>query len=83
MESKCQACGFRVFNRLYPKCESCGIELATDLALSPLKRRELFEQDRVTAELAWREKQKVVANALIDPDGGLGLVAIAIATGSS
>ena len=23
----CPACGFRVFNRRYPKCESCGAEL--------------------------------------------------------
>ena len=81
MEYKCQACGFRVFNRRYPKCESCGTELAAGIALSSLERETLFGQDRVASELEWRDKQRKAMNTPSDSDAGLGLISISIATG--
>lgn len=42
----CPACGFRVFNRLYPKCESCGAELPEWLVYSPSERQARLEADK-------------------------------------
>lgn len=49
----CPTCGFRVFNRRYPKCESCGIFLPSHLALSAAERAALLEQE----ELREKERQ--------------------------
>jgi ribosomal protein L37E len=54
MNYKCQACGFAVFNRRYPKCESCGVELAPGIALSKEERESLFSKDAEDAEAASR-----------------------------
>lgn len=67
MQFKCQACGFTVFNRRYPKCESCGVELAAGMALSSTERQALFEADAQEAERAWRERQKTASQ---DAAGG-------------
>jgi DNA-directed RNA polymerase subunit RPC12/RpoP len=32
---RCPDCGFRIFNRRVPKCESCGAKLPAELLLSP------------------------------------------------
>ena len=45
----CPACGFRVFNRRYPKCESCGTELPRSLVYSAAERRALIEAERQQA----------------------------------
>jgi len=37
----CPSCGFHVFNRRYPKCESCGAPLPESLRLSPAEREDL------------------------------------------
>lgn len=58
MECKCQNCGFRVLNRRYPKCESCGVVLADGIALSPRERDEIFQEDRLASDAAWHAKQK-------------------------
>ena len=58
MEYKCQSCSFSIFNRRYPKCESCGVFLADGIALSSQEREALFEEDRLASEMSWREKQK-------------------------
>ena len=55
---KCQSCGFTVFNRRHPNCESCGIQLAPGIALSSEERNALFEADRVAADEAWRERER-------------------------
>src|SRR5664279_528333 len=42
---KCPACGFRVFNRRCPKCESCGAELPDWLVYSSSERQALLAAD--------------------------------------
>jgi anti-sigma factor RsiW len=61
MDYNCQECGFKVFNRRYPKCESCGAALAQGVALSTTERSALFEEDRVAAEAKWLAEQKLWA----------------------
>lgn len=58
MKPCCQACGFPVYNRRYPKCESCGAVLATGLAMTSEERSAAFEADRAEAEAKAREKKK-------------------------
>ncbi len=41
----CPACGFRVFNRRYPKCESCGAELPQSIVYTPVERHALLAAD--------------------------------------
>ncbi len=41
----CPACGFRVFNRRYPKCESCGAPLPDSIVYSAVERHTLLRQD--------------------------------------
>ncbi len=45
----CPACGFRVFNRRYPKCESCGAELPPDIAYSDAERHRLMAAEEAIA----------------------------------
>lgn len=49
----CPACGFRVFNRRYPRCERCGSELPASLLYSDEERRAILEgeQERLSLEL--------------------------------
>ncbi len=44
----CPACGFRVFNRRYPKCESCGATLPESIVYSAVERHTLLmaEEER-------------------------------------
>jgi hypothetical protein len=78
MEPKCQACGFRVFNRRYPKCESCGEVLAAGIALSSQERDTLLEQDRTTSEAEWQEKQKKSRASQTDPSAGSAVMAVSV-----
>ncbi|HZV91780.1 MAG TPA: hypothetical protein VFF72_01110 [Caldimonas sp.] len=41
----CPECGFRVFNRRYPKCESCGAILPETLVYSATERHALRVAD--------------------------------------
>jgi hypothetical protein len=41
----CPACGFRVFNRRYPKCESCGATLPESIVYSAVERHTLLMAD--------------------------------------
>jgi hypothetical protein len=82
MELKCQACGFRVFNRRYPKCESCGEILAAGVALSSHERDALFEQDRATTEAEWQEKQGKLRSSQTDADAGSVLLGASVAVSS-
>jgi hypothetical protein len=58
MNLKCQACGFTVFNRRYPKCESCGVILAPGLALTDAERNALFESERLSAEEDRKKRER-------------------------
>lgn len=64
----CQVCGFTVYNRRYPKCESCGAELGAGLALSRSERNAVFEEERRVADAQWRLRQKQDGRS----DGGGG-----------
>ena len=41
----CPACGFRVFNRRYPKCESCGASLPESIVYNDVERHTLLIAD--------------------------------------
>lgn len=58
MSFKCQACGFTVFNRRYPKCESCGAMLAPGLALTEAERNALFESERLLEEEERKRRER-------------------------
>jgi uncharacterized Zn finger protein len=45
----CPACGFRVFNRRYPKCESCGAALPESIVYSAVERHTLLVADEERA----------------------------------
>jgi ribosomal protein L37E len=67
MDLRCQACGFRVYNRRYPKCETCGAPLAAGLALSDAQPKALYEQEQAEADRRRRERQQASR-----ADGGNG-----------
>ena len=53
----CPECGFRVFNRRYPKCESCGVTLPESIVYSPTELHALLAADEERAlEKARNEK---------------------------
>lgn len=56
----CPACGFRVFNRRYPKCESCGAELPESIVYSPVERQTLLRADEERALEKARNDKPVV-----------------------
>lgn len=41
----CPHCGFRIFNRRYPKCESCGRSLPEGIAYSTADRAALLKKE--------------------------------------
>jgi len=41
----CPACGFRVFNRRYPKCESCGTVLPESIVYTAVETHTLQVAD--------------------------------------
>lgn len=51
----CPACGFIVFNRRYPKCESCGATLPETLVYTAAERHALITAD----EERQREKDRL------------------------
>lgn len=71
MTVQCPHCGFAIYNRRFPKCESCGAALDEALVFSDKERRDLFEQDRLAAEAVWQKKQ-IDERRQRDSDGGLG-----------
>ncbi len=55
----CPACGFRVFNRRYPKCESCGAALPESIVYSAVERHTLAVADEErTLDKARNEKHE-------------------------
>jgi hypothetical protein len=70
VEFRCQDCGFRVFNRLYPFCESCKAVLAPGIALSAAERSAHFEQVRIDDERKLQERLKRDGLTRNDPGGG-------------
>jgi len=66
----CPACGFRVFNRRCPKCESCGAELPECLVYSSSERQALLaadeQQDLERARNASTSSTSVTAHPSFD-----------------
>jgi hypothetical protein len=56
----CPACGFRVFNRRYPKCESCGAELQEPIVYSAVERHSLLMAEEERALERARNDKPVV-----------------------
>ena len=54
----CPDCGFRIFNRRYPKCESCGALLPDTIAYTPAERSAIFESERLEREAHEREARE-------------------------
>jgi len=51
----CPECGFRIYNRRFPNCESCGVALPETLVYSPVERFALkVEEDERSLEKARR-----------------------------
>lgn len=47
---RCHKCGFTVFSRRYPKCESCGTELPSELLYSDAEREALRKSEAAQLE---------------------------------
>ena len=49
---RCPECGFQVFNRRYPKCESCGATLPETIVYTAVERHalHLVEEERTLAK---------------------------------
>jgi len=78
---RCPACGFGVFNRRYPKCESCGAKLPaamlyTKPELDALRSSEVeqleheLERQREASKAATAAAQQAALAALIIVSGG-------------
>lgn len=65
---KCPSCGFRVFNRRYFKCESCGARLPATIVYSDDERKTL----QVTEEEA--ERARTTAEQKSRDDGGFNFL---------
>jgi hypothetical protein len=48
-EPVCPHCGFRIFNRRYAKCESCGRDLPEPLVYSADERAALITKEELEA----------------------------------
>ena len=54
----CPHCGFRVFNRRYPKCEACGQILPESLVMSTGEREATWQQEAAEAPARPRWKRR-------------------------
>ncbi len=59
----CPACGFRVFNRRYPKCERCRTALPTSLLLSEQERQALLKGEEQQLRAEWERSMARRARA--------------------
>jgi ribosomal protein L37E len=78
---RCPRCSFIVFNRRYPKCESCGAELPKALLYSQAEREELrkSEAEQLEDEL---ERRKAASREAAAAARQAAAVVVLIATSS-
>ena len=71
---KCPDCGFRVFNRRFPKCESCGAVLPASMVYTANELLALQEDDLKSEKLhqANLVRLKGDNNRLGEGDDGAG-----------
>jgi DNA-directed RNA polymerase subunit RPC12/RpoP len=82
----CPACGFRVFNRRYPKCESCHSSLPASVVYTSDERKQLFAAESTQAQ--WLSRPDATGSGLGGAAAEFGLLAVAhlaaaVATGNS
>ena len=65
----CPACGFTVFNRRYPKCESCGVELPESLVYTAAERRALLEAEEQQRKPEAKDESSPVGTDLVSSAG--------------
>jgi len=72
VDLSCPACGFRVFNRRYPKCERCKSMLPASLLLSEQERQALRkrEEDQLNSELERSRVRRSLATGHAPARGG-------------
>jgi hypothetical protein len=79
----CPQCGFRIFNRRYPRCEGCGANLPDSLiysdaeiaAMQAQERQAALERRRKTAKAVSASAETDIADitlSIIDIAGGFG-----------
>ena len=68
LDLSCSRCGFRVYNRRYPKCERCGCALPASLLLSDQERQALRKQgeEQLNLELEHLRRRRSRAPARSD-----------------
>jgi len=55
---RCPACGFRIFNRRYPMCESCKLPLPPELVYSREQILAMQTQEALEAKARANAKRK-------------------------
>ena len=72
---RCPECGFAVFNRRYPKCESCGSALPESIVYSAAERHALLAaEEELALERARNEKAASVTTPGSLDDGLMSAV---------
>ncbi len=59
----CPACGFRVFNRRYPRCESCGAQLPEATVYNESEREALLQSEVERLDKEHEERKIAAAKA--------------------
>jgi len=74
---RCHKCGFIVFNRRHPTCESCGAELPEALLYSEAELKALRESEaaQLEHEIARAREASKEATATLRHDALLGRTA--------
>jgi hypothetical protein len=65
----CPECGFRIYNRRYPNCESCGAALPETLVYSAAERFALQREEEERA--LERDRRSLQQEAAITTPGSL------------
>ncbi len=78
---RCPICSFTVFNRRYPKCESCGAELPKTLLYSQAEREELRKSEAEQLEHELERQREASKEAAATAQQGAAVV-VFIATSS-
>lgn len=70
---RCPACGFQIFNRRVPKCESCGVKLPPELLFSAEQIDALdAEHEKSRREREARARDRMRSGRLGSGDSGGG-----------
>lgn len=59
----CPECGFRIFNRRYPKCEFCGAALPEPLVYSAEELAALWAKEKLEYQANKKNRKLVVSES--------------------